>query len=427
MTKTFSSLFVLGAAGALSSGALAAVDTSQWKCETCPFEKAGTAVTVEAGVGAVSDDSARFGDFTGLQKKGAFAVLGGNARYRTDAGVYGDVEASDLGLDSRSLQAVVGREGVYRLKFGYSELPRHLYEGARTPFLGTGSGNLTLPFGPQPTTTAMPLASTLQGADIGYKRSRIDGGVSWNMASEWTTRLALRHDVRDGTDRMGGSFFSSASHLVVPVDQVTDTLEASASYVSGKLHATVAYQGSLFRNGTDSVTWANPFTPIVTGATQGRLALAPDNEFHQLLASGGYEITPQIRASAEVAAGRMTQDAAFLAATLNPNLAVGALPAASLRGQVDTFNANVRVSATPMPEPSSTAPICATCATTARRCTAGRRCRPMSSSAPRRASTRRSASRRTASSSTPKCARRGASAPARASTKTTASARCRRW
>jgi MtrB/PioB family decaheme-associated outer membrane protein len=43
----------------------------------------------------------------------------------------------------------------------------------------------------------------------------------------------------------------------------------------------------------------------------------------------------------------MTQDADFLAATLNPNLAV-TLPAASLDGRADTFNADVRVTATPI-------------------------------------------------------------------------------
>ena len=45
----------------------------------------------------------------------------------------------------------------------------------------------------------------------------------------------------------------------------------------------------------------------------------------------------------------MTQDDAFLPATINPNLAptVPALPATSLDGEADTFNASVRVTATP--------------------------------------------------------------------------------
>ena len=48
----------------------------------------------------------------------------------------------------------------------------------------------------------------------------------------------------------------------------------------------------MFRNGDDSLTWQNPFTAGVVGAASGQLALAPDNQFHQLLASAGYAISP---------------------------------------------------------------------------------------------------------------------------------------
>ncbi len=161
--KIYSSLFLLGALGALSvaaSSAVAAVDTSQWKCETCPFEKAGTSATLEVGAGAVSDDSAKFGDYTGLNKKGGFLVLGGAARYRGEGGLYGSLTAADLGLDARSLAAEVGKEGLYTLRLGYAEIPRYLSDDARSPFLGVGGSVLTLPGGfPQSTTGAMPLAT----------------------------------------------------------------------------------------------------------------------------------------------------------------------------------------------------------------------------------------------------------------------------
>ena len=78
-------------------------------------------------------------------------------------------------------------------------------------------------------------------------------------------------------------------------------------------------------------------------------ALAPDNQMHQIVGNAGLEITPTIRASGDVAFGRLTQNAPFLAATLNTSLAgsVPALPFASLDGKVDTFNSNLRVTATP--------------------------------------------------------------------------------
>jgi MtrB/PioB family decaheme-associated outer membrane protein len=345
--RTFSPLTLLGTLGALAVSATAgAVDTTQWKCESCPVEEGKTkSGSVDVGVGTVSDDSAKFGDYTGLNRQGAFLVLGGAARYRGEGGIHGSVTASDLGLDTRSVAAEVGKEGRYRLQLGYAEIPRHFFDGAQTPFLGRGGTVLSLPAGfPAGTTALMPLDTTLHSADVGFRRSRLEAGLLWIFGPEWTTRVSVRHDERDGTQRIAGSFFSTSAQLVAPVDQTTDLIEVSASRFGRRFQFTVAYQGSLFRNGQDSLIWSNPFPPVVLGSDRGQLGLAPDNQFHQIVASAGYAITPAIQASADVAAGRMTQNADYLAATLNPNLAV-ALPATSLDGRADTFNADVRVTA----------------------------------------------------------------------------------
>lgn len=327
------------------------MDTSQWKCETCPFEKEGRSGVVEAGVIGVSDDSAKFGDFTGLKKQGAYLGLGGSVRYRGDNGVYGLLTASDLGLDTRSIDFDGGREGMYTLKLGYAEIPRHLADGAKTPFLGVGGSRLLLPGGFRAVDTAsMPLATTLQPVDVRSKRSRFDAGFTWIAGQEWSTRLTYRRDVRDGLQRIAGSFFIvNASQMVAPLDQTTDQLDMSAIYATKRLQATLAYQVSLFRNNESSLTWSNPFTPVGGGDT-GQLALAPGNQFHQIVATVGYQVTPTIRASGDIAFGRMTQDAAFQPITVNSGLAatVPALPVQSLDGEADTFNASAKVTATPM-------------------------------------------------------------------------------
>jgi MtrB/PioB family decaheme-associated outer membrane protein len=348
--KTFSSLYLLGALGALSaSGAALAVDTSNWKCETCPFEKDKTSsATVDAGIGVVSDDSRKFGDFTGLQDKGAFLVLGGNARLRGEGGFYASASAADLGLDSRSLAAEIGQEGLYRLRLGYSEIPRLFGDGAATPFLGNGGSTLTLPAGysttGKATTTDILADAPARALELGYKRSRLGAGLSWQFGPQWSAGVSMRHDERDGTQRSAGSFFSTSSQLAAPLDQVTDQIEAKVSYFTPRLQASLAYQASLFRNRDETLTWNNPFAPLVDGADRGQLALAPDNQFHQIVATAGYAITPAIRISADIAAGRMKQDAAFVDATLNTNLVVS-VPATSLQGKVDTLNASVRLTA----------------------------------------------------------------------------------
>jgi len=348
--RTSIPLWLLGALGALSLSAAdraLAVDPSEWTCETCPFED-GASASVDVGVGAVSDKSAKFGDFTGLDKRGGFAIAGGTARYRGKDGLFGNASASDLGLDTRSLAAEVGKEGRFALRLGYAEIPHRLTDTAQTPFIGSGGSVLTLPAGyPADTTADMPLATTLHPLELGFKRSRLDVGASLIGTPDWTYRVDVRHDVRDGTQRSAGSFFSTTSQLPSPVDQVTDQVDVSASYFSRKLQATLGYHASAFRNGPDALTWQNPFTAGIVGASAGQLALAPDNEFHQLAGTVGYQISPTVRASADLAVGRMTQDTPYLAATLNPGLVVPALPAQSLHGSADTLDASLRLSASP--------------------------------------------------------------------------------
>ena len=96
--KIFSSLHLLAALGVLAAatGASAQVDTSQWKCTSCPYPK-GTTGSVDVGVGYVTDSSQKFGDYTGLDDKGAFAILDGTVSRRGDDGYFADLWGIDLG------------------------------------------------------------------------------------------------------------------------------------------------------------------------------------------------------------------------------------------------------------------------------------------------------------------------------------------
>jgi MtrB/PioB family decaheme-associated outer membrane protein len=351
--KIFSSLHLLAALGVLGAAgaASAQVDTSQWKCSACPYPK-GTTGSVDAGVGYVSDKSQKFGDFTGLDNQGAYLDLGGSVSRRGDDGYFADLWGRDLGLDSRQLYGQAGREGIYTLRVGYAEMVRNLTEGASTPFLGSGGTLLTLPGGfPAADTTGMPLAATLQPIDIGFKYKRLDLGGSVVGGRDWNVGLSYRHDERNGTKPTAGSFFSTASQFAAPVNEKTDQGEIGIAYATRKLQATLSYHVSSFRNENAGVTWSNPFFPVVAGASTGQLALAPDNLFQQLRATGGYDITPTIRLTGEFAYGRLTQDDAFLPATENALLAptVLPLPSSSLGGRVDTYNGGLKLTATPMP------------------------------------------------------------------------------
>jgi MtrB/PioB family decaheme-associated outer membrane protein len=306
---------------------------------------------LDVGLGVVSDASAKFGDYSGLQRKGGFLVLGGEATLRGSDGHYADLRATDLGLDARSLWARGGREGLYGLQLGYDELPRHFGDGALTPFLGAGGDRLTLPGGfASASTGTMPLAATLRPVDLALAVRRFDLAGSWLGTDRLTLRVSLRRDERKGTRPLTASFLSTAAQLPAAVDHVTDQFEVAASYGTPVWNASLAYQLSQFRNGSSALTWDNPFNAVVPGAVRGQLATAPDNELHQITGSAAYRVSPAVQVSADFTAGRLLQNQPYLASTLNANLAptLPPLPAASLDGKVNLFNGSVRLTAAPL-------------------------------------------------------------------------------
>ena len=346
--KTSNQLFLLSMLSALSATAAAddaggagqaSVDTSQWKCESCKFDQ-GVSGTLDVGAGYVSDNSAKFGEYNGLNKKGAFFIGDGAVRSRGEDGAYWNLNASNLGLDSRSLDAEGGQQGKYKLLLKYDELPHFISDSAQTPFVGNGGASLTLPpgFVRGGTTDAMSLAGTLQQFDIGTDRKRLGVGASWNRTSEWEYAVNFRHETKDGTKRTAGAFFVNTAQLIEPVDYVTDQVDASASYTGKKFQMKLAYYGSKFRNSNPSLTWQDPYT-AVDGESFGRLGLPPDNQFHQVQASAGYQFSERTRASGDIAIGRMTQNDNFLPYTFGGP----GLPGGSLNGRAATLDANLKL------------------------------------------------------------------------------------
>jgi MtrB/PioB family decaheme-associated outer membrane protein len=332
-----------GIAGAADSGT-GKPDTSKWECKDCAFEQ-GWSGSVDAGLGHVSDKSYKFGEYTGLNKQGGFFIGDGSVRFRGADAYYWNINASNLGLDSRSLDAEGGRQGKYKLILKYDELPHTLSDSARTPFVGNGGASLTLPAGfPAAITGAMPLAGTLQQVDLSTQRKRLAVGGSWIGASDWEYAVKFSHETKDGMKRSAGAFFTNSAQLVEPVDYVTDQVDASASYTGSRLQAKLAYYGSRFSNSNDALMWQNPFAvPATPGALAGQLALPPDNQFHQFLASAGYQFNDRTRGSADIAWGRVAQNQGFLASTLNAGLVVPGLPGSSLNGRAATLDANLKL------------------------------------------------------------------------------------
>jgi hypothetical protein len=96
------------------SGSELPVDISKWECKFCAFE-VGHSGYVDAGVGYVSDDSFKFGEYTGLTRKDSYLIGGALYGYRDKDARYLELDARNLGLDSRSIEVEGGKQGTYEL------------------------------------------------------------------------------------------------------------------------------------------------------------------------------------------------------------------------------------------------------------------------------------------------------------------------
>lgn len=340
------------AALTLSVSALGAgdVDTSEWSCESCLFP-AGVNLLVDLGALSVAEDSARFGDFTGLEDSGGYAVADVLARWWSQSGSYWELEGLRLGLDSRTLRLEGGKQGLYKFDAYYDSIPRRIFDDARTPFDSVAGAELGLPAGwiyAGSTGQMSALASSLVNVPIEYDREIIGLGFTLSPFSNWSFDASFRQDVRDGTDRSWGSFLTQAVEFAQPVDYTTDEFSIGATYAAKQWSASLEYFGSQFTNEYAALSWANPYLPITPGSDTGAKAMAPDNQFHQLSVSGNYRFDLwDTLLAARISMGEIEQNEAFLPYTSNSQIVTDPLPRSDLAGLVDTTNVNLRVNASP--------------------------------------------------------------------------------
>lgn len=319
---------------------------------------------VELGVGYVSEDSFKFGKYTGLHEQGGHLIgnFEVNKRGEGDARYLG-VVGRNLGLDSRSLGVRAGEQGNYGVRLEYDEIPHLISDSYQTPYLGAGTTVLTRPAGVTRagTVTAMTgLAENMKSYDIKTKRKGLGLGFTKELADGWDVELTYKREDKDG-DRLTAAVMQTGTGgsrgvviLPEPIDYTTDQYEALTRYTGKKLQLQFGYYASLFNNSNQSVSWDNLFTG--SGNATGRYALAPDNEFHQVNASGSYALTGATTVSGSLSFGRMTQNDSFLPySTAGATLPERLPTRSSLDGKVYTTNAYLKLNTKLMPKLNLTA------------------------------------------------------------------------
>ena len=216
--------------------------------------------------------------------------------------------------------------------------------------------------GPGPEANLLPGLS-LRTYEVETERKTVGAGIRLPV-SDWQFDVSVRRQEKDGTGIIGGAIGSgfgtgfggmTASQLPMPISYTTNELEAKARYEKHGGNVELGYYYSGFSNEYQTLSWQNPFDQPGVGlgnpSPVGQLALPPENSFHRLSLSGGYQFNKTTRFAGSVSVGRMLQDDTFAPLTVNPELSyLPGPPRDSLDATADIVDAFLRLVSRPMPK-----------------------------------------------------------------------------
>ena len=276
-------------------------------------------------------------------------------------GAFAELGARQLGRDDASAFVDAGLRGRLRLRAVYDALP-HRYAGdARLLFDGLGGENLQLPAGLVAggnTDAAIDAALAGRGRRrLALQRERAGLSVEFQANSILSLSAGYRSEERRGERPFGGAIrfafpnpnLGSVVETAEPLDSRSHDFHGGLAISTQHVALELGYEGSVFDNGVQSLTWENPFPN--TNVDRGRFALAPDNHQHRFHGTLSYALPMRGRWTNTLSWISARQDAKLLAPTLNDAFPDWLDPATALSrdradARVDTtrFTSTLRLS-----------------------------------------------------------------------------------
>ena len=362
--------------------------------------------TVEIGIGNVSESDAKFGEYNGLENKGAYGIgkidLRGGGAYDSDSAMRMRITGSDLGLDTRNINVQFGQQGKFRIELGFDQLTHNISDSYMTPYNGAGTGTLTLPsnwetnrqtcangtagnsgntnFNGTSNATAgtkgcgnyylsgasTPVANALaltaaeladfHQVDLYTERKNYRGGISYELNPQLQASASVSHETKKGVMAIGQAFGGGTSAQVTvpnPIDYTTDQYNLALAFTGDKAFAKLAGYASIFKNDISSVSVENPWYTNTTNSifpNAGSFSGAPSNDLYQVNFTGGYNFTPSTKLVTYAAYSRNTQNQALQSAvTVSPTaLPAGIAGNPAFDGKVITKTVNLKLTSRPI-------------------------------------------------------------------------------
>jgi MtrB/PioB family decaheme-associated outer membrane protein len=261
-----------------------------------------------------------------------------------------------------------GKYGLLDVQAEWFEIPHNFSTDlATTPYQESG-GNFTLMSKPAPPPPAggKNIKSWVEGTSHTFDLSLLEGianlYVRYTPTPELTFNANMNYQNPTGEQWRGGSFLFgpspgtyNVSELWVPTQYYTYNFGTGVDWAKNGWFLGFQYQGSVFVDKWDTITWDNPdtwhnavgangqcidnavYSPVAgTGPCRGRAAMYPDNQAHNFIVNAGASLPFNTHLMASVEYGFWLQDQPFIPMTSNSALSQP-LPRDSLDGDVRPF------------------------------------------------------------------------------------------
>jgi len=313
--------------------------------------------SIEFGLTNVSRDSAKFGEYNGLDKSGVYGIANINLRggdAYDESVMRWQIKATDLGTTSREVGATISKQGQWNIGVNFDELRHNLSDSYQTPYQGSlGGNNFTLPagFGTVADTTAMSSAqkAALHNVDIHTTRENTSLTAGYIFNPQWDVKFDFNHLNQTGAKLMAFGAAGIKSPTLVPAGEIisilpnptnytTDSVNLALSWTGDKAHVTGSYYGSFFRDDFNKVS----FETYKTQKVMQTMGTAPGSDFHQFNLLGGYTIADKTKLAGSLSYGRATQNDPFV---YDQFMMVGGVnpPRASADAKVINTHADVKL------------------------------------------------------------------------------------
>jgi MtrB/PioB family decaheme-associated outer membrane protein len=257
--------------------------------------------TIGVGIGFVSHDNRRFGEYRGLENQGAYGLLNLNLISRDDStGTWMKLKGRNLGLDSRDLRFDHERQGDWSYFLDASQLTRHEPLIVNTGLQGIGTSAQTI-----------SAAAPKRNLDLKVDHDIYSFGLRKFVVGGFQFRASYKQDEKHGERMFGRGTTNVIEFLTEPIDRITRQWDLVASYADKKLQLSGGYSGSSFDNRIPVLTATGGNTNAAAFGASWIMALPPSNHAHQFHLSGGYNWSDSTRTSFKVSRSVALQNEGF--------------------------------------------------------------------------------------------------------------------